>query len=608
MVSSVSGRWYFSQSLSPCLSFLLQGSLDKAALSEATAAVRSTEAAVAAYEQLADSLIKTKDFGSRDEARARWHALAVEFRTILVSETLASVLRPSDILAKLTAHGPVASLGLMQVCVSVFIRCCERAFHRCLLSPQVLNQAVVALRAADIGQESNTLLPSSLRVAGALARCVSCLLSAQPDALASQRGPDERAAAMDASHSALSALSRSIAEEAHRRSEVQTEFEGACAAIRRCAEAVAGTHAAVAASPTSRWRTVSFALVAAQQTTERSFADIEAARLALMATPAGPEVGSVTAFDRSVKLAQQSLAECTSAVDAAMRGHAELQGVLLRWASDIENSASTLCGVLRSSLAIDALYSSGLSAAADGEKSRTSGDVLLGLVAPMPPPTGSDLVFVAPDETLAEQVQTANAALEAAISPPLVRVALREAVSAVLAARHELNSAASDPDRSVASLRDTAAKLQASSVAAAAAIGEARSQAQLFATEHGQRPGAMAATAAVIQTSSANLARHAGAANGFGVSSAEIVAEAIAAARRALDEAALTHSKPPQSAAAAVAQAVLATEAARRATAAVSVVSDAIAAEVARRRDVNGARETLKVRVSRFVFYVSFSL
>lgn len=466
-----------------------------------------------------------------------------------------------------------------------------------VISAQVLNQAVVALRADDDSSVGKAAPPSSLRVAGALARCVSCLLSAQPDALASQRGPEERTAALDACHSALSALTRLVSEEAHRRAEIQAEFEGACTAIRRCAEAVAGTQAAVAASPTSRWRSVSFALSAAQQAIERSLTDIEVARASLLAAPAGPELGGETIFGRAQRAAQQLLADCTNTVDAAMRGHSELQAVLMRWASDVDNSASSLCGILRGSLAIDAQYAGASSAASDGVSCRTAGDVLLGLVAPMlPPAAASEVVLVGPEGTLSEQVQAANAALDAAISPPLVRVALREAVRALLAARHELLSAAADPDRSAASLRETAARLQAYAATAAAAIVEARSQAQLFVTEHGQRPSVMAATAATIQAATANLSRHAGAASGFGVSGAAIVVEALAAARDTLSEAAMTHSKLPQSAAAAAAQAVLATEAARRATAAVSAVSDAVAGEVARRRDVNGARETLKVR------------
>ena len=115
-------QWYVSPSCLPDLktifrtSFsLLQAVIEKAAVSEAAAAVRVAESASSAYSHYVDKLVNIKEFGIQDEARMRWHAAVVEFRSVLASDTLLSVITAADALSKLDAQSSVTSLGLFQV-------------------------------------------------------------------------------------------------------------------------------------------------------------------------------------------------------------------------------------------------------------------------------------------------------------------------------------------------------------------------------------------------------------------------------------------------------------------------------------------------------------
>ena len=465
-------------------------------------------------------------------------------------------------------------------------------FTLLVLTVQVVDQAIAFLRDAQRKQESDPAVPpSSHRVSTALSRSLTCLLSAQPDLLGSKFGPEERSVALDTCHSAIAALSRVVAEETQRRAEVQSEYSAACTAIQRCAEAVAGAQAAVAASPTSRWRSVNDALSVAQRVVAEALEGIEASRTSAFAAPL---TDGQRNFDGAVRAAQKSLKDCTKTIESAMRSSAELREVLARWSADIEQSAGVLCGVVRTSLAIDALYASA-TPAPEAERSSNPGDILLRLLAPMPPVNDAAFSLVDPEPPLAEQLPVANAALDAAVSPPLVRVSLRDAFAAVLAGRLEVFSAMADPAAAASTLFNLSIKLQACAASAASAVAEARAQGQQFASEHGARPGAMTATAVVIDAAAANLARHEAAAEDMDVTGAAAVNNALTSARQALQEASATYATAPQSAAAAAAQTVLAAEAARRATAAVAAVADAVSGEVSRRRDASGTRDALKV-------------
>lgn len=435
-------------------------------------------------------------------------------------------------------------------------------------------------------------------MSSSLGRCLSSLFSAQPDLLTTRQGPEERSAAVDACKSSLAVLTRAITEEARRRDEVQAEYADAASAIRRCVEAAAGALAAVAVSPTSRWRGVNSALMNAQTAACRSLDAIESVRTKLMAAPQARDDGT-SSFEEAVASSQQALQSCMRAVDAALRGHAELQAVLERWSDELEQCTATLRSILQGCLAIEALYADTLSAREinpppERAAEDSPGEVLLNLFAPMPLVSSGSLSS-GPEQSLSEEIMVATTALESAVSPPLVRVALREAVTAVLAARHEIFSAISDPAPAATDLHSTVAKLQTRAATAATTVAEARTQAQLFLSDHNQRSGAMASTAAILQGATTQLARHVAAANGFGLCNCPGVDKALDDGRQALEEANAIFAKPPLSAAAAAAQTVLAAEAARRANVAVSAAADAIDAELARKRDVENARSALRV-------------
>jgi trimeric autotransporter adhesin len=447
-------------------------------------------------------------------------------------------------------------------------------------------------RAGASPQEPSRLggIVSSTRTLNALARCISSLLEAQPDLFALQQTPDRRDIAIETCALSHAALQRAIAEETPRRAALHASYAAAVLSIRENLRSVLASQANLEAAHATHWNGVMAALGSARGVLQDAAATVDVASARAYAS-ADAEEPSADMCRKAVASAQRAAQDAAAAVSAATAAQTELTSLLSRCSIDVKQDALRLSELLRSTFAAEtAAATNGQSGASSVPRDGASPNkVLLSLISPAPTPSSS-----VESPSLQAQMRVAHAALEAAVSQPLVRVALRDAVVAVLTARAALALVSADESPNVALLPEARSRLELAVSSAKTAVDEAALSVSRLVREQDERPSTIAAAATALRAASADLERHTAAARAAGVGGADAVRSALAAASEAIKTATALLGQNPASAAAAAAQTVLVTDATNSAAMRVEGVAAATAIEVARRQDLAGARASVQ--------------